>query len=164
MGGKKYNGRRVTREEAEALYSEITDLIAAPGICLALAGSYRRGKADSGDLDIVIIPGDDGSDPFDKFCVKHFGRLKNGKVARAGLYKGVQVEFYVATEENWGSQLLMWTGSAHHNIKLRRRAKAVGYSLSQCGFKDLSGVMHPMPNELALFDFLHLDFVAPDDR
>ena len=133
-----------------------TSVVTACAAALLLFASLAaaQGKAEPGDV----------YGKFNAFCVKHFGRLKNGKVARAGLYKGVQVEFYVATEENWGSQLLMWTGSAHHNIKLRRRAKAVGYSLSQCGFKDLSGVMHPMPNELALFDFLHLDFVAPEDR
>jgi|14BtaG_2_1085337.scaffolds.fasta_scaffold28871_2 DNA polymerase (family 10) len=170
MGGKKYDGKRVTREEAEVLYREVMIAIGqldANDSCpiptdARLAGSYRRGKADSGDMDIVLIPVD--LEAFDSWCLEHFGSHKNGNVARTGLFKGVQVEFYVATDENWGSQLLMWTGSAHHNIKLRRRAKTMGYSLSQYGFRDLSGVMHPMPNESALFAFLHLDFIAPEDR
>ena len=164
MGGKKHGGRRVTRAEAEALFDEITELIAAPGICLALAGSYRRGKADSGDLDIVIIPGDDGSDPFDKFCVKYFGHLKNGKVARTGLYKEVQVEFYVATSEDWGTQLQMWTGSMMHNVQLRRAARNMGYSLSQYGFRDEAGLIHKCQTEADVYKFLNMEFVAPENR
>jgi DNA polymerase/3'-5' exonuclease PolX len=170
MGGKKHGGQRVTREEAGALFREIMvaigqlDQFSASGIPTnaVLAGSYRRGKPDSGDLDIVLIP--EMMIAFNAWCLDHFGLLKNGKVARTGLYKGVQVEFYVASEVDWGTQLLMWTGSMQHNVVLRKAAKRMGYSLSQYGFKDSGGLLTTCATEEAVYKFLDMEYVEPHAR
>lgn len=164
MGGKNFGGRRIDRAEAEQLFcflqSEIGQQLKVDCI---LAGSYRRGKADSGDMDIVIIPSD--RDVFDAFCARKFGTLKNGAPRKTGLFDGVQVEFYIANEDNWGSQLQMWTGSMHHNITLRKAAKKLGYSLSQYGFKNLeTGHLITCPTEDSVYSFLQMDFVSPEDR
>lgn len=169
MGGKAHGGRRIESLEALQLFNFLMVEVGQSdesGIITdaELAGSYRRGKTDCGDLDIVIIPND--QEAFDAFCSRKFGHLKNGKPKRTGLFDGVQVEFYVATPDNWGSQLQMWTGSWRHNQKLRALAKAQGLSLSQYGFKnrETKELVKACPLEGDVYAYLGLDFVVPEDR
>jgi len=165
MGGKAHGGRRVEREEAHDIFMAIEAQIATQGSHIALCGSYRRKKGSCGDLDIVFSPGHDTA-KFDAFCKANFGMQKNGKkIARTGLINGVQVEFYVATPENLGTQLQMWTGSMYHNIKLRRVAKAKGYSMSQYGFRHaVSKELVTCATEQEVYDFLDMTFVHPEKR
>ena len=168
MGGKAHGGRRVERAEAQQISAFLAREVGQrtdDGSCdkFALAGSYRRDKADSGDLDFVIVPRD--PECFDAFCERKFGRLKNGKISRTGLFDGVQVEFYVATAENWGTFLQMWTGSHRHNIQLRARAKKLGYSMSQYGFRHQeTRELVQCATEQEAYDFLGMSYVDPAKR
>lgn len=167
MGGKAHGGRRVERGEAIQIYSDLTGF--GPTGCgnwihqSELCGSYRRGKPDCGDLDIVVVPED--HDTFDAWCVNLFGYQKSGKPARNGLYKGVQVEFYVAKKENLGTFLQMWTGSMQHNVLLRKAALKLGYSMSQYGFRNEStGELTLCQSEDDVYKFLGVEFVPPNMR
>lgn len=164
MGGKAHGGRRISQTDAINLYRDLTGR-SDNGLNYRhlLCGSARRNKPDCGDLDIVVVPA--RQHEFDEFCIGLFGHQKSGKPARTGLVDGVQVEFYLATAENWGSQIQMWTGSHVHNIKLRRLAKAKGYSLSQYGFKHQdTGDRVFCPQERDVYNFLEIDYVQPWDR
>jgi len=162
MGGKAHGGRRVSQQEAGRIFFNIDRMLEHNQ--LFLCGSYRRDKPDCGDLDIVIIPRN--PDLFDRFCVDNFGMQKNGKnPMRNGLIGDVQVEFYVATPENLGTFLQMWTGSMQTNIKLRKLAREKGYSLSQYGFKCLkTNKLHKCATEIAVYEFLGIGYVSPTDR
>lgn len=173
MGGKAHGGERIDRDKAHNLYRKIVGKnIGLHGAWLA--GSYRRGKETTGDLDIVAVvrsPSinrfiDDGNELFDQFCIEHFGMQKNGKKpARNGLIDGVQVEFYVATQQNLGTFLQMWTGSWQHNVELRKLALRKGYSMSQYGFRHKkTGELVECATEKEVYDFLGIDFVEPADR
>jgi DNA polymerase (family 10) len=177
MGGKAHNGRRVTRYEAESLFKKIQEDLTtsfdpsfAPyGPDMVLCGSYRRQKETCGDLDIVIIPDQhdlDGRTLFDTWCIQNFGLQKNGKKpARTGLIDGVQVEFYVASPDNLGTFLQMWTGSAYHNVQLRRKAKKMGYTMSQYGFRNVeTKELVTCRTEEEVYNFLGIDFVNPNER
>jgi len=173
MGGKAHGGRRINREDVPALMEHIVMGLHLNRTCRSiwLCGSYRRGSSSSGDLDIVVIPGfDDGGpeDPnaFDDWCIQHFGLQKNGKKPmRNGLINGAQVEFYVATPENLGTFLQMWTGSWQHNVELRKHALRKGYSMSQYGFRHKkTGELVQCATEKEVYDFLGIDFVEPADR
>ena len=165
MGGKKHNGKRINLQEANALFCDVFAELADSDISttISLAGSARRHKKICGDIDIVIVP--KSTDQFDAWCIEKFGLLKNGKPARTGLIEGVQVEFYVATSENYGSQLQMWTGSKFHNIKLRRLSKSKGFSMSQYGFKHLeTKELVTCSTELSVYEFLGTPFVPAQSR
>lgn len=169
MGGKAHGGRTVTRAEVFDLVNQISPCILEKHTEIVVAGSYRRDKKTCGDIDIVIIPdmtSNESTQRFDKFCQEHFGLQKNGKkIARSGLIDGIQVEFYVATSENMGSQVQMWTGSMYHNIKLRRKAKDLGYTLSQYGFRHLeTKELVTCPLEIDVYNFLKMDYVATHKR
>ena len=162
MGGKALNGRRVSSAEAQKIFQSV--ISSAPKCKEAvLCGSYRRGKPDSGDLDIVVVPED--LDLFNEFLVSKFGKRKNGKPSNTGLVEGVQVEFYIATSKNFGTFLQMWTGSARHNKGLRFKAKRLGFSMSQYGLKSIkTGELFEFSTEEKVYERLGVKYVAPSDR
>ncbi len=94
-----------------------------------------------------------------------FGYQKSGKPAKNGLFRGVQTEFYVASSSNYGTFKQMWTGSAYHNVALRRKAAKLGYSLSQYGLKcKTTGNLLEFKSERALYEALDTPYKLPEDR
>jgi len=165
MGGKALNGKTITNTEALSLFEKIlleNDLTSKTQKIL-LCGSARRGKSTCGDLDIVFIDSEDNSTK--AWLSDIFGFKKNGKPQTVGLIDGVQIEFYEAKEEDWGSQTLMWTGSASNNIRLRRICKKNGWKMSQYGIKDESGKnLTSGMSEQEIYSFLGMDFSEPEER
>ena len=133
MGGKALGGNKITREEAFDLFNKIivTNKLEAKHSRIQLCGSARRGKKQCGDLDIVFQDNEAGD--FKAWLLDSFGTKKNGSPQNVALFGGVQVEFYEATQDTWGTCTLMWTGSKWNNIKLRKAAKARDLKLSQHG-------------------------------
>ena len=165
MGGKALNGNKITREEAYDLYNHIihTHKLSRKHNRIQLCGSARRGKKKCGDLDIVFQDNENGD--FKAWLLETFGTKKNGKPQTTVLYNGVQVEFYEATQDSWGTCTLMWTGSKWNNIKLRKAAKARDLKLSQHGLFDKDGNnLAAGKSEEQVFALLGFDYVEPQNR
>ena len=165
MGGKALNGNKITREEAYDLYNHIinTHKLHRKHNRIQLCGSARRGKKQCGDLDIVFQDNETGD--FKAWLLETFGAKKNGKPQTTVLYNGVQVEFYEATQDSWGTSVLMWTGSKWNNIKLRKAAKARGLKLNQHGlFDNDNNNMAAGKSEEAVFGLLGFDYIEPCKR
>ena len=165
MGGKALGGTRITREEAYDLYNKIiaTNKLETKHNRIQLCGSARRGKKQCGDLDIVFQDNEAGD--FKAWLLESFGTKKNGKHQNVALFGGVQVEFYEATQESWGTCTLMWTGSKWNNIKLRKAAKARDLKLSQHGLFDQDGNnLTANKTEAEVFGLLGFDYLAPQKR
>ena len=165
MGGKALNGNKITREEAYDLYNHIinTHKLHRKHNRIQLCGSARRGKKQCGDLDIVFQDNENGD--FKAWLLETFGTKKNGKPQTTVLYNGVQVEFYEATQDSWGTCTLMWTGSKWNNIKLRKAAKARDLKLSQHGLFDQDGNnLAAGKSEEQIFELLGFEYVEPQNR
>ena len=165
MGGKALNGNKITREEAYDLYNHIihTHKLSRKHNRIQLCGPARRGKKKCGDLDIVFQDNENGD--FKAWLLETFGTKKNGKPQTTVLYNGVQVEFYEATQESWGTCTLMWTGSKWNNIKLRKAAKARDLKLSQHGLFDQDGNnLAAGKSEEQVFALLGFEYVEPQNR
>ena len=165
MGGKALNGNKITRDEAYDLYNHIinTHKLHRKHNRIQLCGSARRGKKQCGDLDIVFQDNENGD--FKAWLLETFGTKKNGKPQTTVLYNGVQVEFYEATQDSWGTCTLMWTGSKWNNIKLRKAAKARDLKLSQHGLFDKDGNnLAAGKSEEQVFELLGFDYVEPQKR
>ena len=165
MGGKALSGNKITREEAYDLYNHIinTHKLHRKHNRIQLCGSARRGKKQCGDLDIVFQDNENGD--FKAWLLETFGTKKNGKPQTTVLYNGVQVEFYEATQDSWGTCTLMWTGSKWNNIKLRKAAKARDLKLSQHGLFDKDGNnLAAGKSEEQVFELLGFDYVEPQKR
>lgn len=169
MGGKALGGRKINIAEAEQLYQAILKEIQPICTQTLLCGSARRGKKLLGDIDIVFAPNCTpiaGHPDYymSDWLTERFGLKKNGKPQNVGLIDGVQVEFYEATPETWGSSILMWTGSMWNNIKLRKVAKAKGLKLSQHGLFDGDTNLAAMKSEQEIFEILERKYLEPWER
>lgn len=165
MGGKALNGNKITRDEAYDLYNHIINEhgLESKHSRIQLCGSARRGKKQCGDLDIVFQDNENGD--FKAWLLETFGTKKNGKPQTTVLYNGVQVEFYEATQDSWGTCTLMWTGSKWNNIKLRKAAKARDLKLSQHGLFDQEGNnLAAGKTEEEVFGLLGFDYIEPQKR
>ena len=167
MGGKALNGNKITLEQANSLFAKIVleNDLTSKAEKIALCGSARRGKKQCGDLDIVFIDGGEEENLLKEWLVDNYGVKKNGKPQTTILYDGVQVEFYEATQDSWGTCTLMWTGSKWNNIKLRKAAKARDLKLSQHGLFDQEGNnLASGKTEEEVFELLGFDYIEPQKR
>lgn len=100
-------------------------------------GSLRRKCSTVGDIDIAV------SSQKPKSVIKHFidypqkkRLLESGSTTSSLLLKtGYQVDLMIQPASAYGALLQHFTGSKHHNIKLRELALKNGYSLSEYGMR-----------------------------
>ncbi len=133
------------------------------------AGSLRRLRETVGDLDFIVA----SSDPqpvMDWFVAQEavsevtaHGQTKSSVRFEGGL----QADLRVVPAEQFAFALHHFTGSKEHNVAMRQRALARGYSLSEWGLKgegatESSG--HGIDSEKALFEFLGLEAIPPELR
>ncbi len=102
-------------------------------------GSLRRRVATIGDIDLSVATNDPQK------VIKAFVSFpqvkkiidQGEKGATVLLSSGKQVDLRVQTPQSYGAMLQYFTGSKHHNIKLRELALKKGLSLSEYGIKPL---------------------------
>lgn len=129
--------RRIPRDaawrQAEPL---LAWLGAARGVeDVELAGSYRRGNATVGDLDILVVA-TDGADALRRFVsYPQATRVLAQGSTRASivLQDGLQADLRIVPPASHGAALCYFTGSKAHNIALRKLAQARGLKLNEYG-------------------------------
>lgn len=102
-------------------------------------GSLRRKVVTIGDLDFAAA----SKNP--KETIAHFIKMpgvteiqgQGENKAAVVLHSGLRLDLLVGDPDTYGALLQHFTGSKHHNVKLRTLAKEKGYSLSEYGVKDL---------------------------
>jgi len=148
---------RMPRSEATEIFNLIKPIALAidPELFIAIMGSYRRGAADCGDIDILITrKPDDGKthrgvlrrlleelyrqgivtedlsvpDDFDDLELVYHGlcRLQPGGLQR-------RIDFLTVPYESRGAALLYYTGDHIFNRSMRLQANKMGFSLNQRG-------------------------------
>lgn len=100
-----------------------------------VAGSFRRRRETVGDIDLLAIATDAGA-VMERFIaypqvasVTGSGDTKTSVVLRSGL----EVDLRVLSAESYGAALQYFTGSKEHNVKLRKRALSMGFTVSEYG-------------------------------
>ena len=135
-----------------------------------VAGSIRRCKPVPRDIDLVLIPANQGQL---YYRLQELGQVKAGgqKLLRVLLKEDVQLDVYVATPETWATLLLIRTGSTRHNIKLCKRAQNGGMKLHADGtglfrLEDCQGKESRVAGdtEESIFKALDLAYVPPENR
>jgi DNA polymerase (family 10) len=113
-----------------------------PGVLHAQhCGSLRRFSETVGDID-VLVAATDAAAVMEAFLsmsivdqVLAKGDTKSSIVTR----RGTQVDVRVVEKHQLGAALLYFTGSKGHNIKLRQRALARGWTLNEYALSELEG-------------------------
>lgn len=173
---------------AEAFVHELV----SEGACVRaeVAGSVRRRRPECGDIEIVAIPrfGEyqvsigtgDLFLPGVQAEVKLYNALwsylddqaergrirysKRGDKYRQFALDGAPVDLFTATQENWGSILLIRTGDADFSKKV------IGHLLPKHGYRHQEGhvtkdgCLVPVPEEEDVFRLIGRPFVPPSHR
>jgi len=143
---------------AEQFIHEITDYCEK----IQIVGSIRRRKTECRDIDLVLLAKPEEWWNF-TFKLKRISKIMvNGKQVKRVLYKGEQFDLYFATPETWGALVLIRTGSAQHNIKLSKRALALGLHLKHSGLT--KNGLTIASTERKIFEGLDLSYVEPEER
>lgn len=133
-----------------------------------VAGSLRRRKEVVRDIDLLASHKKAASP---QTIIKAFTSFAGvAEVLAAGETKasvrmasGRQVDLRVVSDEEYPFALHYFTGSAEHNIALRRRAQALGYKINEYGlWKGQRRI--PCKDESEIFRTLGLAFIPPELR
>ena len=166
-----YNARHLWWDAELVAVPVLEKLRQRPGVIRAeAAGSLRRGKETVGDLDFIVAS--EAPEPImGWFCamegvveVTAHGQTKSS----VRLDTGLQADLRIVPEEQFAFALHHFTGSKEHNVAMRQRALARGYSLSEWGLtaKDEGSHLPALSaeTEAELFKALDLEFIAPELR
>lgn len=142
--------------------------------CVEAAGSLRRGRETVGDLDFIV--GSNEPEPIMEAFTQMSGveevTAKGETKSSVRFANGLQADLRVVPPEQYAFALHHFTGSKEHNVKLRQRALARGWSLSEWGLtpkdsepssEDLEKVK-AIRDEAGLFSFLGLAEIVPELR
>jgi DNA polymerase (family X) len=136
-----------------------------PGVIHAsVCGSLRRFSETVGDVDIVVA----ASDPqavMDAFVAQGVVERVLGRgESKASIvtHRGTQVDLRVVSESQLGAALLYFTGSKGHNIKLRMRALARGWTLNEYALSEIEGGrIIASATEEQIYSALDLPWIPP---
>jgi len=152
--------------------SLLEDLRGHPAVNLsAIAGSYRRKKEVVHDLDFIVS----SRQPADvmEFFTTHplvANTLAKGATKSSVILKnGIQCDLRVVSGSEFPFALNYFTGSKEHNVRMRSRALARGWSLNEYRFSEAEGreLLAPLPDiheENDIYRALGLDPVPPELR
>ena len=182
---------RIPREEIDNFYPQVEKFLGEidSNIIFDIAGSYRRKKATSGDIDILISHKKLKTKDEIEASKTNYLSLFIDKLLDEGLlidhldqdfetyYKGVillkdvprRIDVMIIPYNTYAAALLHSTGSGEFNQRIRIRAMTMGYHLSQHGlYRIVDGVKseEPIPTktEKEIFDILKVKMMAPEDR
>jgi DNA polymerase/3'-5' exonuclease PolX len=174
---------RIPRAEVTALGGIIRRAIVQldPEIIFEIAGSYRRGTADSGDIDILISNPRAFSDAILshiaatlKRDANYIDALSAGPSRLTFLYKSPvsqrvrQIDILNIAYRDYHAALLYFTGDGEFNEEMRGYAKRKGFRLNQLGLHRVlkNGSLRRIAtnSEEDIFAALGLKYIAPAHR
>jgi DNA polymerase (family 10) len=170
---KKYAGSFRLGDVAPEAEHFLEQLKQVPGVLhAAIAGSYRRRKETVHDLDFLVAARK--SENVSDFFVHHPSVetiLARGETkSSVRLKSGIQADLRVVQPEQFPSALNYFTGSKEHNIGLRGRALARGWTLNEYRLapdERAKSPSHPIPpihSEADLYRALGLEYIEPELR
>ena len=186
VGLKYYDDilKRIPRSEIDKyleLFTEKMDLVKDETTKFEIVGSYRRGKKESGDIDIIVTS--ETREVFKNFVSKLIldgviievlsrgpskslviGRLNDKSIPR-------RIDFLYSPPEEYAFATLYFTGSKMFNTVMRSHALTMSLSLNEHGlYKKEKGqkkedkLTQVFKTEQEIFDFLKLTYREPVDR
>jgi DNA polymerase (family X) len=143
----------------------VARLLEVPGVTHAsFCGSLRRFAETVGDVDIVVATTDADAaieallamNLVDHVLVR--GEAKTSVVT----HRGTQIDVRIVAQRQLGAAQLYFTGSKGHNIKLRQRAMARGWTLNEYALSDSeSGRLIAGETEEQIYAALGVAWIPP---
>lgn len=185
---------RIPREEMDKHNNMLNKVIKNidKNLDIVIAGSYRRNAVSSGDIDVLMTHSnfkkekDISKYPFmekllstlldKKYIV---GELSKGDTKFNGICqfdsksKARRIDIRYISMENFYPALLYFTGSGNFNIEMRKRAKSMGYKLSEYHLYKLEETKNSktvtetpvlVSSEKEVFEILGMNYLKPEQR
>ena len=159
-----------------------------PDLQITLCGSYRRGRAKSGDIDCLIThPDIKTMDELDNYPINLLSKYvefltkldflvdhltDNGRSKYMGfcvipkktpVARRIDIRFI--PYDSYGAAILYFTGSKTFNTQMRAFALGKGYSLNEYGLKKLKDdILIPCKTEEEVFQILGYPYKKPEER
>ena len=141
-----------------------------------IVGSYRRGKPDSGDIDMLC-----SCDPSDSSLTSFVAKIKAGKYITDVLAQGEtkclavcrlpgkpyrRLDLLLTPPEEFPFAVLYFTGSDGFNVKMRQRALEKGYTLNEHALTQVATKTKVMGirTEADIFRILGMVYKEPHER
>jgi DNA polymerase (family 10) len=143
----------------------VARMLEVPGVTHAsYCGSLRRFAETIGDIDVVVAA-TEARPAMEALVAMSFidhvlvrGDAKTSVVTR----RGTQIDLRVVEPKQLGAARLYFTGSKGHNIKLRQRALARGWTLNEYALSAIDGgQIIASETEEQIYDALGLPWIAP---
>ena len=165
---------RLEMVEHEKVLKEVATKAGCP--LTDIVGSYRRGRPDSGDIDMLLCSTDakmldamvktltDGHYIREKLAL---GAHKFMGICRLGKLPFRRLDILLTPPEEYGYALLYFTGSQRFNILVRQHALTLGYTLNEHRLAPVNERAKPVPilrTEAEILAFLGIKYVDPRDR
>lgn len=147
---------------------------------LTIAGSYRRKKKDSGDIDILLKAKD--SKTYESFIQKlietgyiretlahgpkKFMGISNININEYSI-KNRRIDIMYTSPSEYPFAVLYFTGSAEFNVKMRNELLEKGYTLNEHEVKytdKKKKLKHKFITEKDIFDYFEYEYVEPWNR
>jgi DNA polymerase/3'-5' exonuclease PolX len=161
--------QKIPRADIDQLKNKLHLCLDDKGIEFIIAGSYRRGRLESGDIDIIALTrpnvdvGTEIVNCLDGFYSLSVGDKKISGVAPINqIYRRIDIE--LTPLEEYPYTLLYFTGSGSFNVKMRGHAAQYGLTLNEKGLYDQTGKRYPASNEDEIFYMLGLQYLTPEER
>lgn len=178
IGLKYYDdlNKRIKRDEIYNYTEFIKDKIKHDKIEVHNAGSYRIGKMESGDIDLII-----SYENMDNIKNYVYDSLKEiiYETLTSGLYRSTyicklhnykyyrKIDIAYVEKKNLPWYLLYFGSSRDFSKKIRNIASKLGYKLNEKGLyskKTLKRIDFNPKDEKAIFDFLGIEYIKPSNR
>lgn len=194
MGLRHYEdlNERIPRTEITSFNRNMLKLLKqtyGDDISMTITGSYRRGAKTSGDIDMLITSRKYEGKALDMVLKLLMDRkiiyenLAKGKKKFMGVIrvtpdsKARHLDIIETAPSDYPYAMLYFTGSAQHNINMRRKALTLGYSLNEYDMT-IKGTKTRVPPEKIrekigkdeceteedIFQFLDMEYKVPKKR
>lgn len=177
----------IPRSEMDEIYSKLImmGIKIDPEMDVRVCGSYRREKATSNDIDVIIAhPAimtkkqakksdlllrfvttlEEDHFMIDSLTSKNVETLYMGvcKLHKDSLLRRIDIRFM--PQESYYTAILHFTGSDNFNRQMRSVALSMGYTLNEYRLLDDKGKAFKVNSEMDVFDDLNMEYVQPKDR
>lgn len=134
----------------------------------SVAGSYRRVKESSKDIDFIVattLPLKVREELLEKLPLLKVIAAGDTKVSvTLDVENEVDVDFRLVEPHQYASALHHFTGSKDHNIKMRQIAKEKGLKISEYGVEQEDGSVQSFESEKEFYAYFDLPFIPPTIR
>ena len=178
--------KRIPRSEVmefKVEFDRAFDKVAMIGDSYDIVGSFRRGNATSGDIDVIISSKSDNRDIYTNFMKQLWKdgilieNLSSGKTKSLTIGKipwktpsiARRLDFMYAPPKEFAFSTLYFTGSKSFNVVQRKRANDLGLTMNEHGLytvvdKKKVLIDGHFPSERSIFDHLGMVWKSPKER